>query len=62
MKFVEHEPQIHSIRDPDLVLGEIPMADRGIFLARAHLGLRPEEARAPTVADYHGEWLSVQKA
>jgi integrase len=59
----EHEPRILSIRDQDAVLEAIPDAERGIFLALAHLGLRPGEARALTVADYHGNgWLTVSKA
>jgi integrase len=48
----EYEPHILAISDQDLVLSHIPDVDRGIFLALAHLGLRPGEARALTVADY----------
>lgn len=44
----EHEPRILSITDQDAVVARIPDADRGIFLALAHLGLRPGEARALT--------------
>ena len=58
----EHEPKILSIRDQDRVLAAIPEIDRGIFLALSHLGLRPGEARALTVADYHDEWITVDKA
>jgi integrase len=36
--------------------------DRGIFLALAQLGLRPGEARALTVGDYHDGWLTIDKA
>jgi integrase/recombinase XerC len=58
----EYEPHILAISDQDLVLGRIPEADRGVFLALAHLGLRPGEARALTVADYRDGWLHVNKA
>ena len=58
----EYEPRILSITDQDTVLAHIPDEDRGIFLALAHLGLRPGEARALTVADYRDGWLFVDKA
>ena len=58
----EHEPRIVSVADQDLILSHIPEADRGIFLALAHLGLRPGEARALQVADYRDGWLHVDKA
>jgi integrase len=58
----EYEPRILSITDHDTVLAHIPDEDRGIFLALAHLGLRPGEARALTVADYRDGWLFVDKA
>lgn len=58
----EHEPRILSITDQDAVVAHIPDEDRGIFLALAHLGLRPGEARALTVADYRDGWLFVDKA
>jgi len=58
----EHEPRILSVADQDLILSHIPEADRGIFLALAHLGLRPGEARALQVADYRDGWLHVDKA
>jgi len=58
----EYEPRILSITDQDAVLACIPDADRGIFLALAHLGLRAGEARALTVADYRDGWLFIDKA
>ncbi len=58
----EHEPRILSITDQDAIVARIPDADRGIFLGLAHLGLRPGEARALTVADYRDGWLFVDKA
>ena len=58
----EYEPRILSITDQDTVLAHIPDEDRGIFLALAHLGLRPGEARALTVGDYRDGWLFVDKA
>ena len=58
----EYEPRILAITDQDTVLAHIPDDDRGIFLALAHLGLRPREARALTIADYRDGWLFVDKA
>jgi integrase/recombinase XerC len=58
----EYEPRILAITDQDTVLAHIPDEDRGIFLALAHLGLRPGEARALTIADYRDGWLFVDKA
>jgi len=58
----EHEPRILSIADQDRILAHISEAERGIFLALAHLGLRPGEARALQVADYRDGWLHVDKA
>jgi hypothetical protein len=58
----EHEPRLLAIHDQDGVLAVIPKEDRGIFLALAHLGLRPGEGRALTLADYQDGWLHVGKA
>jgi len=58
----EHEPRILSIAHQDLVLAHMPEAERGIFLALAHLRLRPGEARALQVADYRDGWLHVNEA
>ncbi len=58
----EHEPRIIGVADQDRVLAAIPEPDRGIFLALAHLGLRPGEARALTVADCYDGWLRIDKA
>ncbi|MCP5057873.1 MAG: tyrosine-type recombinase/integrase [bacterium] len=58
----EHEPRVLSIHDQDAILEAIPDYERGIFLALAHLGLRPGEARALDVADFRDGWLTVDKA
>jgi integrase len=62
VKVAEYEPKLLSIADQDLVLAQIPEPDRGLFLALAHLGLRPGEARALEVGDYHDGWITVDKA
>ncbi len=68
IKVAEREPRIIAISDQDRVLGAIPEEDRGIFFAMAHLGIRPGEARALLVSDYHRNsigdraWLTVDKA
>jgi integrase/recombinase XerC len=62
VKVDEHEPRIIGVADQDRVLAAIPEPDRGIFLAMAHLGLRPGEARALTVADCYDGWLKIDKA
>lgn len=61
-KVPEHEPRVLSIPDQDAVLEAIAEAERGIFLALAHLGLRPSEARALDVADVRDGWVIVDKA
>ncbi len=58
----ERDPRIIGIADQDRVLRAIPDEERGIFLALAHLGLRPGEARALCVRDYHDGWITVDKA
>jgi integrase len=58
----ERDPRIIGIADQDRVLQAIPQQERGTFLALAHLGLRPGEARALTVGDYHDGWVTVDKA
>ncbi len=58
----EYEPRIIPAREQDHVLALIPDEDRGVFLALAHLGLRPGEARALDAADYHDGWITVDKA
>ena len=58
----DRDPRIIGIGDQDRVLQAIPDEDRGIFLALAHLGLRPGEARALCVGDYHDGWITVDKA
>ncbi len=62
VKLEEHDPQILSAEEQDDVLDAIPDADRGIFLAMARLGIRPGEARALQAADYHNDWITVDKA
>jgi integrase/recombinase XerC len=61
-KVDEHQPRILRIEEQDAILDAIPEPERGIFLALAHLGLRPGEARALEVADYRDDWLTVDKA
>jgi len=58
----EHQPRILRIEEQDAILEAIPENERGIFLALAHLGLRPGEARALEVADFRDGWLTVDKA
>ncbi|MCP5057864.1 MAG: tyrosine-type recombinase/integrase [bacterium] len=58
----EHQPRVLSIGDQDSILDAIPNNERGIFLALAHLGLRPGEARALDVADFQDGWLTIDKA
>jgi len=58
----EHEPRLLAISDQDRVLAAISEEERGIFFAMARLGLRPGEARALEVGDYHDGWVSVDKA
>lgn len=57
----EREPRLLSATDQDAVLAAIPQTDRGIFLALAHCGLRPSEARALEVADYRDGSLVIEK-
>jgi integrase len=59
---VEHEPRILSIEDQDRILSAIPLAERGIFLALARLGIRPGEGRALDVSDFRDGWLMIDKA
>ena len=61
-KVEEHQPRVLSIQDQDAVLAAIPERERGIFLALAHLGLRPGEARALDVTDYRDGWLFIERA
>jgi integrase len=58
----EYVPRVLSIEEQDLILEAIPDGARGIFLAMAHLGLRPGEARAADVSDYRDGWLTIDKA
>jgi len=60
-KVPEHEPRTLTMADQDAVLRAIPEIDRGIFLACAHLGLRPNEARALEVSDYRNGCLVIDK-
>lgn len=61
-KAPEYEPRVIPAREQDRVLALVPEEDRGIFLALAHLGLRPGEARALDAADYHDGWVTIDKA
>ena len=58
----EHEPRILSIEDQDRILSAIPLAERGIFLALALLGIRPGEGRALDASDFRDGWLMIDKA
>jgi len=58
----EYEPRIIPAHEQDRVIQAIPEDDRGIFLALAHLGLRPGEGRALDASDYHDGWVTVDKA
>ena len=44
-KVPDYVPRVLSIEDQDAILEAIREPERGIFLALAHLGLRPGEAR-----------------
>jgi len=61
-KVDDYEPRVLSVADQDAILDAIPEARRGIFLAMAHLGLRPGEARALDVADVRDGWVTIDKA
>ncbi len=56
------DPRIIGIADQDRVLQAIPEEERGIFLALSQLGLRPVEAQALLMTDYHDGWITVDKA
>jgi len=58
----ERTPAPLSARTQDEILDAIPEDRRGIYLAMALMGLRPGEAVALDVADYHDGWLTVSKA
>lgn len=57
----EHVPTILSPETQLKVLGKIPEAQRGIFLALALLGLRPSEAMRLDAADLVDGWLAVRR-
>jgi integrase len=59
----EHTPKVLTRTQQDAILGAIPEAERGIFLALADCGLRPGEARALRVGDVRDDgWLMVRRA
>ena len=58
----EHTPTIIDSKTQHLILQAIPRPRRGAFLAMAHLGLRPGEARAMNAEDYRDGWLTVNAA
>ena len=63
----EVEIKYVSIEDQDLILSSIPDEARGIFLAMARCGLRPNEARAILMCDLMedpngGYWFFIRKA
>jgi integrase len=60
-KVPERERRVLSIEDQEAILAAIAEADRGIFLALATLGLRPNEARALEVSDYRDGKIVIDK-
>jgi len=58
----EATPAPISARTQDQILDAIPEERRGIYLAMALMGLRPGEAVALDVSDYHDGWLTVSRA
>jgi integrase len=51
IKLIEYDPQIPEVDVVERVLAEIPEEERGIFLVRSYMGLRPSEARRLNVSD-----------
>ena len=51
IKLIEYDPQIPEADVVERVLAEIPEEERGIFLVRSYMGLRPSESRRLNVAD-----------
>lgn len=51
----DHSPRIPTPATLDRILGAIPLADRGQFLVRGYMGLRPSEARRARVCDWDFE-------
>lgn len=51
----EHAPRIPSPQLLDRILEAIPLEDRGLFLARGRMGLRPSEAKRARATDYDRE-------
>ena len=58
----DYSPMIISGESQDAILEAIPWSERGIFLAMGRMGLRPGEARALNVEDYHDGWMTVSRA
>ena len=58
----EHAPTLLSADEREKILAAIPEAARGIFLALAHMGLRPSEARALDWSAYRDRYLTVAHA
>lgn len=48
----EHAPRIPSATTQSDIIQAIPWADRGLFLARGYMGLRPSEARRALARDW----------
>jgi integrase len=62
----EYLPKTLTLKTQNRILAAIPEEKRGPFLAMAHLGIRPGEARALRVADLEadedGLWVMVKRA
>ena len=51
LRLIEYDPQIPEADVVEKVLAEIPIEERGVFLVRSFMGLRPSEARRLNVSD-----------
>ena len=58
----EHAPVLLSDETRSQILDRIQEPQRGIFLALAHMGLRPSEARALDVSAYRDDYLTISQA
>jgi integrase len=61
-RYDEHAPQIVRPELQERILGEIPEADRGAFLAMAFLGLRHSEAWVIDGTDYRDGRVWIRRA
>jgi integrase/recombinase XerD len=56
----DHAPRIPSPAQLRAILAEIPLPDRGLFLARGLMGLRPLEARKSQLGDFSSSAKSLR--